>query len=210
MITDFVMNYLETTLVCILFLFYLVIWKVKRMVQIKETGNDPEVLRATKSPLQSYIYKIFLFLTFYAILLILAHTFKLSFYSFFTVWEITDEPYIDLFGFIWGACGLIICFIAQKQMGDSWRVGIDEETKTKLITSGIFRLARNPTYTGLLILFSSLWLIWSSWSVSLFFIIFFIVIEVQVRCEEEHLLNLHHNDYGEYLKKSYRYLPFIY
>ena len=37
---------------------------------------------------------------------------------------------------------LIWVLIAQAQMGTSWRIGIDTENETMLITHGIFRLSR--------------------------------------------------------------------
>lgn len=44
---------------------------------------------------------------------------------------------------------LIWVLIAQAQMGTSWRIGIDTENETMLITHGIFRLSRNSIFLGM-------------------------------------------------------------
>ncbi len=108
-------NYLDTIYVCLLFLIYLIIWKIKRASQTQQTGYDPEVIRKSTNPLQSYVYKIFLFLTIYAVALIVIHTLKLQYYSFFSHWTPIASSKYDLVGFFWGVLGLSICFIAQRQ-----------------------------------------------------------------------------------------------
>jgi len=43
-----------------------------------------------------------------------------------------------------GALGLVIT--ALVQMGRSWRIGIDPESREQLVTSGVFAVSRNPIY----------------------------------------------------------------
>jgi protein-S-isoprenylcysteine O-methyltransferase Ste14 len=42
--------------------------------------------------------------------------------------------------------GLIGTLYAQIAMGESWRVGVDEEERTPLVTSGPFAIVRTPIY----------------------------------------------------------------
>ena len=95
-------------------------------------------------------------------------------------------------------------------MKNSWRVGIDESSKEELITSGLFRLVRNPTYLGLFLLNFGVWIIWPTHLVSYLNIVFVLLFEIQVRCEEDFLEKLYGEEYLQYKKNSYRYLPFIY
>ena len=56
--------------------------------------------------------------------------------------------------------GVLIFIIAMATMGDSWRAGIPSKDETQLVTTGIYRISRNPAflafdlmYLGMLIAF---------------------------------------------------------
>lgn len=198
---------LDNLFVVCLFLIYIILWGFKRRLQIKTTGIDPEVLGKNKSPLQIYFGKFIKLLMVFMVLLIAAHSTGFQYYAAFSHFPPLDKFPVDLIGFLIGLCGLGICAIAQKTMGNSWRVGIDEEKETDLITTGIFTYIRNPTYSGLFLLLMGTWLIWPTWTIGMFSIIFFFFIEMQVRCEEEYLLKSHGAEYRKYLSQTNRYLP---
>lgn len=117
---------------------------------------------------------------------------------------------MDAFGFFAGLMGLSLCAYAQHKMGKSWRVGIDEESTTDLITTGVYKFIRNPTYLGLFILIAGVWLIWPTWTVFVLYLLFLLLLEIQVRCEEDYLTVTHGDEYLEYKLKTKRYIPFIY
>ena len=54
-------------------------------------------------------------------------------------------------GLLLCALGVLVIAIAQRQMGESFRIGIDD-AKTPLVSRGLFRHVRNPIYSGLLVL----------------------------------------------------------
>ena len=54
-----------------------------------------------------------------------------------------------LAGMLLCAAGVVVIAIAQRQMGASFRIGIDD-AKTALVSRGLFRRVRNPIYSGLL------------------------------------------------------------
>lgn len=201
---------LETVFVGILFIIYLVLWKTKRMIQKKRTGKDPEVIGQSKSNLQAIMNILFKAITYYVILIIGIHTFKLNFYGLNVPFNLLIGIEWDFTGFVVGLVGLSFCLYAQIKMKNSWRVGIDENSKEELITDGIFRLVRNPTYLGLFLLNFGVWIIWPTHLVFYLNIVFVLLFEIQVRCEEDFLENVYGEDYKLYKEKSYRYLPFLY
>ena len=204
------LEFLETLLVGVLFIIYLLLWRTKRMIQKKKTGIDPEVIAKSKSNLQTLMNIMFKAITFYVILIIVFHTSKLNIFGLNNQYTGLTGIEWDITGFCIGLIGLSFCLYAQAKMKNSWRVGIDESSKEELITSGLFRLVRNPTYLGLFLLNFGVWIIWPTHLVSYLNIVFVLLFEIQVRCEEDFLEKLYGEEYLQYKKNSYRYLPFIY
>ena len=204
------MDILGGILVSVLFLIYLILWKLKRAIQIKTTGIDPDVLKKSSSNLQKYIGIMLNALTSYAVILIILHTLNLRYYAFFDRFNLLDVPFIKFMGFFVGLVGLSFCLYAQIKMGQSWRVGIDANTKTSLIQTGLYKIIRNPTYLGLFILNVGVWIIWPTWTMLAFNLLFIYTLEIQVRCEEDFLEQIHGKTYLNYRKLTKRYIPYIY
>src|SRR5579872_1817748 len=57
---------------------------------------------------------------------------------------------VPLLGWSLIGAGLILIVLAQRQMGLSWRIGIDSR-RTSLITEGVFAVVRNPIFSGMLL-----------------------------------------------------------
>jgi protein-S-isoprenylcysteine O-methyltransferase Ste14 len=173
---------METLFVIILFVLYVLLWKIKQTRQKSLTGIDPEVMQKSSSNLQQFMSGYTKALTLYAVIVILIHAVHFQLGSLFSRYELLAPVFFDVFGLMIGLLGLSFCLYAQVKMGASWRVGIDEKVKTELVTTGLYRLIRNPTYLGLFLLNIGVWLIWPTWTVFLLNILFFLFLEIQVRC----------------------------
>lgn len=117
-----------------------------------------------------------------------------------------DEILFKFIGMSLMILSLIWVFIAQFQMKNSWRIGIDEEMKTELITTGLFSFSRNPIFLGMLISLIGLLLALPTFISLSFFIISNILIQIQVRLEEEFLFKQHSDNYLYYKAKVRRFL----
>ncbi len=200
---------LETAYVLALFGGYLALWHLQRARQRRATGIDPEVFGRATDQLQRFFNTLTKVLTGAVVGIIATHAVRLDFPGTRPAPEF-DHRTLDHLGLAVGLGGLAICGIAQRTMGAAWRVGIDEENRTDLVTVGIYRVIRNPTYLGLYLVDAGLLLIWPTSGVALFVLAFFLMLEVQVRCEEQHLLRLHGDAYRDYLQRTWRYLPGVY
>ena len=104
--------------------------------------------------------------------------------------------------------GLLVTLMAQAQMGASWRIGIDS-APTELVTAGLFQVVRNPIFTGMLLVVSGLVLVTPSpWTVMGWWV-YVLLVSLQVRLEEQHLLALHGVRYREYATRVGRFFPGI-
>ncbi len=199
----------EGLLVLILFLGYLYLWWQKRVTMIIDYGNDPDVIYHDKRPSQKFLAKLSRLLSLFIGLIIFLHIIGFNGHFENGLLFFLKHEYLYLSGYALGMFGLLLCWRAQKEMGRSWRVGIDRK-KTELITTGVFKKIRNPTYSGLFLICLGTLMIFHNMLILLWVVTFYISIEFQVRMEEEHLMETHGQAYIDYLKTTKRYFPYLY
>ena len=115
-----------------------------------------------------------------------------------------DQIVLVGYGFI--HLSFIWIFIAQRNMANEWRVGIDKENKVNLVKKGLFRISRNPIFLGVIIVFLGLFFILPNIVTAIILISGTIVIQVQVRLEEEFLLKELGDEYKKYMNETMRWL----
>ena len=103
------------------------------------------------------------------------------------------------------SAALVWVFLAQVQMGASWRIGIDERP-TELRANGLFALSRNPIFLGMRVMLLGLFLIIpNGWSLA-FLLLGEVLMQLQVRFEETHLARLHGEAYAAYIVRVPRWI----
>lgn len=187
----------------LIFLFQVFIYHTWR--QWKVTGINPYVFSKTESA-HDYcgrVYKIMIVGTWLSIGL---YAFFPSFYKYILpIWYLEIEWLQHLgFGLILLSLGWIV--IAQNQMSKSWRIGINYSEKTELVRFGLFKVSRNPIFLGVIASYIGTFLIIpNALSLSILFITF-VVLQIQVRLEEEYLFKVHGTEYVSYKSKTRRWL----
>ncbi len=105
---------------------------------------------------------------------------------------------------------LVLTFVAQLQMGDWWRIGVDEEEQTELVNQGIYAYIRNPIYSAVLLFAVGLVFMVMHWCAILMLILGYAGIEFLVKkVEEPYLTKLHGQSYIDYKKNTWSYLPYF-
>ena len=111
-------------------------------------------------------------------------------------------------GYILYSLGLITVLVSQYQMGTAWRIGVDANEKTALVTNGLFKHVRNPIYTGLFIGSMGLWLVSPSILLMLGLLGLYVAVELFVRkVEEPYLLQQFGDEYKKWYHSTPRYFP---
>ena len=101
---------------------------------------------------------------------------------------------------------LLTTIKAQADMGPSWRIGIDTKQRTELVTTGAFARSRNPIFLSMRLAMLGLLLIDPN-AVSLSLLLSAeLLMQVQVRLEEDHLQRLHETTYTDYRQRVRRWL----
>lgn len=201
------MNQHKAILTIGLFLGYVVLWYLKRRELMRTHGVEANVIFLAERPIQRYFGFLEKVMTAAIVIIIGIHALAFGKLTMTTPLIGDHAGVLDFLGLGIGLAGLALCRVAQSTIGASWRVGIDESARPGLVTVGIYRYIRNPTYTGLFILCAGVWMINPTSLVIVWIALFVVMMEFQVRCEEEYLERQYGTDYRDYVKRTGRYVP---
>ncbi|MBC8439943.1 MAG: isoprenylcysteine carboxylmethyltransferase family protein [Deltaproteobacteria bacterium] len=96
--------------------------------------------------------------------------------------------------------------ISLIHLKDSWRVGVVENQKTVLITSGIYRFTRNPYFVSYFFMFLAYTVLLQNLILLGLSIMGFIFVHIMIKKEEKYLYSVHGDAYLQYKKTVPRYL----
>mgnify|MGYP000191606915 FL=1 len=130
-----------------------------------------------------------------------SHKFMLPF------WYLENDSLVYL-GWALLIISLLFVWFAQGNMRESWRIGIDEENKTELVTDGFFSFSRNPIFLGIMIANIGLFMVLPNAFTLLIIALSTISVNTQIRLEEEFLKNEFGSQYTQYQTKVNRWFTF--
>ena len=89
---------------------------------------------------------------------------------------------------------------------DSWRVGVLEDQKTELVTTGIYRFTRNPYFLSYFLMFAAYTVLLQNLTLLGLSILGFLFVHKMIMKEERYLYSVHGDVYVEYKTKVPRYV----
>ncbi len=134
------------------------------------------------------------------------YAFKNEWHQYLLPFWYLESSYLDYIGWACLGLSLVWIWVAQSQMANSWRIGIDEKNKTELVTNGLFSFSRNPIFLGVMIANVGLFLIIPNAFTLLIVAILMVSINTQIRLEEDFLKNSHGKTYQDYFNRVRRWL----
>lgn len=115
---------------------------------------------------------------------------------------------VSVAGGLLGAAGVLLTFVAQNALGDSWRIGVDHTEQTTLRTGGLYAFVRNPIFSAMLITAVGVVLLVPMLLTVLGLLGLVVSIEMQVRLiEEPYLARVHGSQFNTYMSKVGRFFP---
>lgn len=109
-------------------------------------------------------------------------------------------------GFCIAGIGDIFFLISVIYMKDSWRAGIPEKDKTKLVTDGIYKFSRNPAFVGFDFMYIGVLLMFFNIGTLMFSLFSIVMLHLQILQEEKYMAKTFGEEYLEYKKKVFRYI----
>ncbi|MFN2513176.1 MAG: isoprenylcysteine carboxylmethyltransferase family protein [Pyrinomonadaceae bacterium] len=171
----------------------------------KRTGINPVVFKGSDDA-HDFIGRVFKLLFALVAGVVLAYSLWPESHQYSVPIEWLDHTWLKWVGMALLFLSLFWTVLAQTQMGESWRIGIDREHQTPLVQSGIFRFSRNPIFLGMMFTLLGLFLVLPNVFTLLALVVGVVLIHIQVRLEEEFLSRAHGEDYASYCRRVRRWL----
>jgi protein-S-isoprenylcysteine O-methyltransferase Ste14 len=171
----------------------------------KQTGINPVTFgkNDTAHDYIGFVMKLLIALLFVAVLIF---SFSSNIYNYLLPAVYLQNQVIRIIGLVMIHTSLLWIIIAQYQMNNSWRIGIDETNKTELVTKGVFAISRNPIFLGMTVSVFGLFLITPNAVTFFLSLTTYLIIQIQIRLEEEFLEKVHGEKYINYKKTTRRLL----
>ena len=178
-------------LILIFFILAFAIKNIKTYLSIKKSIREKS-LKLTISVLVSTIIYCLIFL-------------RITILKPESLFEINLPTSIKTIGLVLVSVGFILGILALIAMKNSWRVGIKLDQKTDLVTTGIYRISRNPYFLSYDILIFGYILIFTSPILIILYLILATVFHKMILKEEKYLQSVHGVIYDNYKRKTNRY-----
>ena len=131
-------------------LYFLLVFVLRSILLWKKTGINPLTFNKTDDA-HGFNGKVFKAISFLELIIVGIYAFKNDWYEYLLPFWYLTNPTIQKTGWVFLFLSLILVWISQSQMANSWRIGIDEKNRTQLVTSGMFSISRNPIFLGIMI-----------------------------------------------------------
>ncbi len=187
-----------------LVVYFIVVFVLPSVRVKRKTGINPYVFKNTDSA-HDFLGKVSPPITSLIFIVALVNTINPNGLQYFAPFYWLQIAILKYFGLAFMHLALLWIIIAQMQMSNSWRVGIDHSAKTELKTNGLFSVSRNPVFLGMLVTLAGMFFILPNAVTLLVFVASILLFQVQARLEEEYLKGVHGEPYIKYCLKVGRW-----
>lgn len=195
----------QTYLLIFFIVFFLIVFVIRSFLLWKNSGINPLTFDNSDDA-HGFNGKVFKFISYFELVIVAVNAIKNDWYQYYLPFWYLEHPVLEMIG--WGLLhgSLTWIFIAQLQMSDSWRIGIDEKNETALVSKGLFSISRNPIFFGIIVADLGLFLVIPNAFTLLIAVLSTYAVQIQVRLEESFLEQAHGEEYTQYCKQVRRWI----
>jgi protein-S-isoprenylcysteine O-methyltransferase Ste14 len=119
--------------------------------------------------------------------------------------KVLDAEFLKITGACLAVISVILLSVAMKELGGSWRMGVDETTPGMLVRSGLYRFSRNPVYVSYILYLLGIFMINGEVFFLASLVLAVFALHFQILQEEQSLKRNMGKEYEEYITKVRRY-----
>jgi protein-S-isoprenylcysteine O-methyltransferase Ste14 len=120
--------------------------------------------------------------------------------------HLLNDSFVKISGLVLLFLNLMVSGVSLLHLKDSWRVGVLEDQKTDLVTTGIYRFTRNPYFVSYLLMFAAYTVLLQNIILLVLSLVGFLLIHKMILKEEAYLYSEHRETYLQYKIKVPRYI----
>ena len=187
----------------LLFFGFAFLWRTWKTY--RTTGVNPYRLLGNPGP-EQITSRYFRLLPFFSLLVMVVYLLPEQYYEYLAPLHWLHGEFLQRLGVAMMSAALVIIVVAQGQMGESWRIGVDYDHSTEFVQRGLFKYSRNPIFAGIMLSVVGYFLVLPNAITLLIMMLDLVLIQVQIRLEEQHLADEHGDAYKRYCEDVRRWV----
>jgi protein-S-isoprenylcysteine O-methyltransferase Ste14 len=140
------------------------------------------------------------------ILTIILFTWFPGYYWIAVPFTYLDSAFVKLTGSVVLVLSIFFVRFSESQMNRSWRIGVDHNEKPLLVTTGIYRHARNPIALGMILVLAGYFMTMPNAVTFTCMVSGIILANIRIRIEEAYLRDKLGEEYDEYFKRTRKWV----
>ena len=198
-------EFLRIILPLYLLAFFLVAFVWRSYLVWQRSGINPYAVGKSGNALD-FLEGVYSLLLGLLAVVTLVFAFAPAVYQYATPIVWLEHTGVKIVGLVLLGASLAWIAVAQMQMGASWRIGIDTKNQTELVNRGLFTVSRNPIFCGMRLALLGFFLTMPNAVTLLVMGLGDVLMQIQVRLEEEFLRGVHGETYKEYCRAVRRWI----
>jgi len=187
----------------LLFFGFAFLWRTWKTYRL--TGVNPYRLLGNPGP-EQITSRYFRLLPILSLLVMVVYLLPEQYYEYLAPLRWLHGEFLQKLGIVMMSVALVIIVIAQGQMGESWRIGVDYDHRTEFVQQGLFKYSRNPIFAGIMLSVVGYFLALPNAVTLLIMMLDLALIQVQIQLEEQHLAAEHGEVYKRYCNDVRRWV----
>jgi len=187
----------------LLFFGFAFLWRTWKTYRL--TGVNPYRLLGNPGP-EQITSRYFRLLPILSLLVMVVYLLPEQYYEYLAPLRWLHGEFLQKLGIVMMSVALVIIVIAQGQMGESWRIGVDYDHRTEFVQQGWFKYSRNPIFAGIMLSVVGYFLVLPNAVTLLIMMLDLALIQVQIQLEEQHLAAEHGEVYKRYCNDVRRWV----